>query len=142
MSQPDYLFYEADGNLEVVQGKTIAVLGYGNQGRSQALNMRDSGLSVIIGNRADAYFEKAQKDGFEVMPIAEAVPRAEILFILLPDEDTIDIFAEHITPNLNSGQTLVFASGYNLGFNLLKLTADIDILLIAPRMIGVGVRER
>lgn len=119
-AKKDYLFFEQDGNIEDVKGKQIAVIGYGNQGRSQALNMRDSGLSVIIGNRDDKYKEKAVHDKFEVFDPQEAVAKGDIIFLLIPDEDMPSIFEEMIKPALIPGKTVVFASGYNVGFNLLK----------------------
>ena len=137
-----YVFFEEDADTSIVKGKQIAVIGYGNQGRSQAMNMRDSGLTVVIGNREDRYKEKANQDGFMVYSIEEAVKNAAIVFILIPDEDMPQIFEEQIKPSIRSGQIFVFASGYNIGFNLLVMPKDVDVIMIAPRMIGVGVRER
>ncbi len=136
------IYREKDGNIEVLKGKTVGMIGYGNQGRSQALNMKDSGLNVIVGNRADEYRERAKRDGFEVFSIEEAVKRADLLFLLIPDEIMEDVFQEKLLPNLKKDQSLIFASGYNIGFKILIPPDFIDILLIAPRMIGIGVRER
>ena len=123
-------------------GQTIAVIGYGNQGRAQALNMRDSGLQVVIGNQDDRYRQRAIDDGFAVFSVSEAVPLAQVILLLVPDEVLPGVFEGSIRPNLNPDSVLVFASGYNVAYDLISLPEDSDVLLIAPRMIGVGVRER
>jgi ketol-acid reductoisomerase len=135
------IFQELDGDISVLKNKTISIIGYGNQGRAQALNLRDSGLNVIIGNIEDKYKKIALKDKFSIYTIEEATEKAEVIFLLLPDDIMNDIFENKIKPNLKSKSALVFASGYNIGFGLLKPPEDVDVLLIAPRMIGVGVRE-
>ncbi len=135
------VYKEADGDLAVLQGKTISMVGYGNQGRSQALNMRDAGLHVIVGNRNDAYRARAGKDGFETLPIPDAVRRADVVFLLVPDEVMKAVFEQDVRPNIKERAAIVFASGYNVAFGLIDPPASVDVLLIAPRMIGVGVRE-
>jgi len=135
------IFHEKDSNLEVLQDKTIAIIGYGNQGRAQALNLRDSGLEVIIGNREDKYKEIAIKDGFSIYSIQEAVKLADISFLLIPDEIMKEVFNSNINTVLKPGNALVFASGYTIGFKLIEPPEYIDVLLLAPRMIGIGVRE-
>jgi ketol-acid reductoisomerase len=135
------IYHDKDGNFEDLRGKTIAIIGYGNQGRAQALNLRDNGLKVIIGNKKDNYMKIAEKDGFKVYPISVAVSKSNIIFILLPDEIMKEIYEMEIEPNLKNGYTLCFASGYNIAFGLIRPPLCIDILMIAPRMIGVGVRE-
>lgn len=135
------VYHDKDADLNDVRGKTVAVIGYGNQGRAQALNMRDNGLKVIVGNRKDEYGRTAEKDGFEVYSIGEAVAKSDIGFILLPDEITKDVYENEIKNNLKEDYTLNFASGYNIAYNLIKPPENIDIIMIAPRMIGVGVRE-
>ena len=135
--------YTADqAELSTLNNKTVAVIGYGNQGRAQALNLRDNGIHVIIGNRKDRYYGFAASDGFEVREISTAVSDADICFLLLPDETLPQIYQENVQPNLDTNKTLVFASGYSIAFGLIIPPIDNDILLIAPRMIGVGVRER
>jgi ketol-acid reductoisomerase len=136
------LYTSEDANLESLQGTTIAVIGYGNQGRAQALNLRDSGARVIIGNRQDRYSDRARADGFQVHEISTAVIQAEIVLLLLPDEVLPGVFEANIKPYLKPNSTLVFASGYNVAFNHITLPTDVDAVLLAPRMIGVGVRER
>ncbi|MFX0029693.1 MAG: ketol-acid reductoisomerase [Candidatus Hermodarchaeota archaeon] len=135
------IFHEEDGDLSKIDGKTIAIIGYGNQGRAQAFNLRDSGQKIIIGNIEDEYKKTALIDGFPVFSIKEATIKSDIIFILIPDEIMNDVFEREIKPFLKSYTTLVFASGYNIGFKLLKPPKNVDVLLIAPRMIGIGVRE-
>lgn len=134
--------FEEDGDIEHVKNQSIAIIGYGNQGRAQALNLRDSGLSVIIGNRDDKFKAHATSDGFAVLEPQDAAQKADIVFLLVPDEALLTLFNTTIAPVLRFGQTLVFASGYNIGFGLLQVTAGLDVIMIAPRMIGAGVRER
>jgi ketol-acid reductoisomerase len=131
---------EADPSL--LTGARIAVVGYGNQGRAQALNLRDSGLQVLVGNRDDEYRPRAQRDGFAVQPIPDAVAQAQVLFLLLPDEELPAVFEAAVRPHLRPASTLVFASGYTVAFGLLHPPEDADVVLLAPRTIGVGVRER
>ena len=135
------IYFENNANLEKIKDKKIAIIGYGNQGRAQALNLRDSGLDVIIGNKEDSYKEKALKDGFKIFNISEAVKRADIVFLLTPDETMPEMFEKEIEPNLKDGACINFASGYNIAFNLINPPDNIDVIMIAPRMIGVGVRE-
>ncbi len=135
------IFHETDGDLLLLKNKTIGIIGYGNQGRAQALNLRDSSLNIIVGNIDDNYKNIAMKDNFSVYPIEEATKKSDIIFILIPDEIMNEIFEKSIKPYLRANSVIVFASGYNVGFNLLILPPFVDVLLIAPRMIGVGVRE-
>lgn len=135
------IFHDDDGNLEIIKDKTISIIGYGNQGRAQALNLRDNGLRIIVGNIEDKYKQIAQKDGFDVFSIEEAVKISDIIFILIPDELMRNVFKVKIKPNLKPNSLINFASGYNVGFRLLDLPNNIDIVMIAPKMIGIGVRE-
>src|SRR5262245_52264079 len=112
------IYADADASLEPLRGRTIAVLGYGNQGRSWALNLRDSGLDVIVGNRPDAYAETAAADGFEALPIADAARRGDVLLILTTDESQPHVWRDEIAPAVAPGDTLVWASGYNVGYGL------------------------
>ncbi len=129
-------------SLKPLDSAIIAIIGYGNQGRAQALNLRDSGVNTIIGNRVDSYQETARSDGFEVFDIPTAVRNADIVILLIPDEILPSVFEDDIRSHLKPDSTLVFASGYSIAFNQIKIPRDVDFLLIAPRMIGVGVRER
>ena len=135
------MYFEEDSDLGHLAGQTVCIVGYGNQGRAQALNMRDSGLSVIVGSRRDESYRKALRDGFSVFDVDEAVARADVIFLLVPDEVMAHVFGQDIAPNLAPGNMLVFASGYNIAFGLIQPPSDIDVVLIAPRMIGAGVRD-
>lgn len=135
------IFREADATLEPLQGRTIAILGYGNQGRAQALNLRDSGLRVIVGNAEDDYAAQARRDGFEPSSIAQAAARGDVVMSLLPDEVTPGIYNANIRPGLAAGNTLVFASGYCVCFKQITFPSNINVIMMAPRTVGVAVRE-
>ena len=135
-------YYDKDADLADLRGQVVAVLGYGNQGRSQALNLRDSGVEVLVGSgQADASEEAARKDGFEVFSFAACADRADILMLLLPDEILPQLYCEHLFPRLRAGQALCFASGYNVYYKAIELPVGVDVVLLAPRMIGRAVRE-
>ncbi len=141
MSTP--IYHDSDADLSIVQNKRLAFIGYGNQGAAQAKNLRDSGVGeIVIGNRDDAYKDVAIADGFRVFSIAEATAWGDVVFLLMPDEYQPQLFSEHIAPHMRQGTALVIASGYNIAFNLLPLPGNIDVVMVAPRMIGAGVRER
>ncbi len=135
------IYEDKDVDLAVVKNKTIAFIGYGNQGRSQALNMRDSGLKVIVGNVKDRYWEQAKQDGFEVLEICEAAKRANVICVLVPDEIAPSIFEEKIKSNLEEEDVLCFASGYNIFYKYIVPPPFVDVVLLAPRMIGKMVRD-
>lgn len=134
------LLKEQDAALESLNGKTVAVLGYGNQGRAQALNLRDSGIIVIVGNRDDKYRDRAVADGFEVVGISVAAARGDVLLVLTTDESQPLIWDEEILPGTRAGNTLVWSSGYNIGYDLICPPGDVDIVMVAPRMTGDMVR--
>jgi ketol-acid reductoisomerase len=135
------IYHDVDADLDTLSDQTTAIIGYGNQGRSQALNLRDSGLVVIVGNVRDAALERAEADGFGVFPIAEASRRADVVSMLIPDEVMPAVYREHVAPQLSPGNLVSFASGYNVAFDLIRPAADLDVVLLAPRMIGLGVRD-
>jgi ketol-acid reductoisomerase len=136
------VYRDEDADLSVLADRTVAIIGYGNQGRAQGLNLRDSGVEdVIVGNREDDSWEQAEEDGFPVYTMAEATDRADVVFLLVPDEVQPEIFQESIEPNLEAGDVLNFASGYNITYGFIDPPATVDVVMIAPRMIGTTVRE-
>jgi ketol-acid reductoisomerase len=134
-------YYDEDADLGVLRNKTLGIVGYGNQGRSQALNLRDSGLRVLIGAVPDESAQKAEADGFSVVSIAEAAEQSEVLSLLIPDEVQRQVYEEIIHPKLHPGQTLNFAHGYNIHYKLIVAPREVDVIMVAPRMIGAIVRE-
>jgi ketol-acid reductoisomerase len=137
------VYRDADADLDLIRSRRVAVIGYGNQGSAQALNLRDSGVRELrIGNREDHYRERARQDGFEPLPIAEAAAWGQVVLLLIPDEEQPAVFREQVAPGLRRGDTLVVASGYNVAFGLLDIPEGVDVVMVAPRMIGAGVRER
>jgi len=135
-------FYrEQDADPRILTGQVVAVVGYGNLGRSMALNLRDSGMKVVIGNREDGYRTTAAEEGFEVGDIDRAVAAADIVFMLLPDEVIPACYREQVEPHLRPGAALCFASGYVLAYKLIDPPARVDMLLLAPRMLGEEVRR-
>jgi ketol-acid reductoisomerase len=135
------MYFDDDADLSFATGDTVCIVGFGNQGRSQALNLRDSGVNVIVGSQRDRSYQQAVSDDFEVFPVADAVAKADVIFILVPDEVMPAVFEADIAPGLEAGNMIVFASGYNIAFGLITPAADVDVVMIAPRMIGSGVRE-
>lgn len=135
------ILHDKDANLGLLEGRQIAVIGYGNQGRAQALNLRDSGLKVLVGNREDDYAERARKDQFRVLSIEAAADEADLLMMLIPDEVAPEIFGREIAPHLDKGKAVAFATGYNVAFGLIAPPESVDVVLVAPRMIGAGVRD-
>ena len=134
-------FFDEDARIEYLGRKTIAVFGYGNQGRSQALNFRDSGLQVIVANRDDPRADVARTDGFEVVGFDAGAKRADVIVLLLPDEIQKEVYDSHIERHLGGPKTLCFAHGYNIRFGRIAPPPSTDVVLVAPRMIGVAVRE-
>ncbi len=135
------VYYDDDADLGVLTGKTIAVIGYGNQGSAQAQNMRDSGLKVIIGSIADASAEQAKKDGFEVLTIADAAKKADIIHILLPDEYQKAVYEKDIKAGLKEGNSLMFSHGFNIRFKKIIPPKGIDVIMVAPKGPGILVRK-
>lgn len=135
------MYYEKDADFAALQGKTIAVIGYGSQGHAQAQNLRDSGLKVIIGLREGKSAEKARNDGFEVVAVSEAASRADVVQILMPDETQARVYREEIAPNLKKGGALLFSHGFNVHFGQIVAPKDTDVLLVAPKSPGHLVRR-
>ncbi|QJC51304.1 ketol-acid reductoisomerase [Paenibacillus albicereus] len=135
------LFYENDADLSVLQGKTVAVIGYGSQGHAQAQNLRDSGVKVVIGLREGKSADKARNDGFEVVSVADATRKADVVQILMPDETQAQVYNDEIAPNLKKGAALMFSHGFNVHFGQIVPSKDTDVLLVAPKSPGHMVRR-
>jgi ketol-acid reductoisomerase len=134
--------YRADeANLKVLKDRTIAVIGYGNQGRAHALNLRDSGLPVVVGQRPGASFERAVRDGFNALSVKEAADAADLIVLTLPDETAAEAYAESIAPTLRTGQTLGFVHGFNIRFGLINPPSGVDVVMVAPKGPGTLLRS-
>jgi len=135
-------YYESDADLGVLKGKKIAVIGYGSQGRSQSLNLKDSGLDVVIGLRPGKSWDAASKDGMKVMPVADAVKKADVVQILLPDEHQAAVYRTEIMPHLSDKKCLMFSHGFNIHFGQIVPPATIDVIMVAPKGPGAMVRRQ
>jgi ketol-acid reductoisomerase len=135
-------FYETDGNIDNLKGKKIAIIGYGSQGHAHALNLRDSGLDVVVGLPMDSKSRvKATAAGLTVLTPAEAAKAADVMMVLVPDHIQADLYASDIAPHLGAGKTLMFAHGFNIHFGFIKPPANVDVSMIAPKAPGHRVRE-
>ncbi|MBO8230618.1 ketol-acid reductoisomerase [Prochlorococcus marinus str. MU1404] len=135
------LFYDTDADLSLLNNKTIAIIGYGSQGHAHALNLKDSGMDVIVGLYEGSKSEsKAISDGLEVFNVSEACEKADWIMILLPDEFQKDVYLKEIEPNLKEGKILSFAHGFNIRFELIKPPGFVDVVMIAPKGPGHTVR--
>jgi ketol-acid reductoisomerase len=135
-------FYEKDGDLALLHGKTVAIIGYGSQGHAHALNLRDSGVDVVVGlYPGSKSWAKAEAAGLRVMSTAEAAKAADIIMILVADHIQGDLYRTDIEPNLSAGKTLMFAHGFNIHFGQIAAPADVDVSMIAPKAPGHRVRE-
>ncbi len=137
-----HILHDNDADLSVLNGKTIAVIGYGSQGRAQALCMRDSGLNVIIGIRPGKSFDAAVQDGFKVLSVTEAAREADIIHILLPDEMHGPVYREEIAPEVKPGKTLSFSHGFSIVFKEIVPPAGVDVIMVAPKSPGTEERKR
>ena len=136
------IYYQSDCNLSLLDGKTIAIIGYGSQGHAHALNLKDSGCHVIIGlYEGSKSWKRAEEQGFEVFTAAEAAKRADIIMILINDEKQAKLYKEDIEPNLEPGNMLMFAHGFNIHFGLIKAPKGVDVTMIAPKAPGHTVRS-
>ena len=135
------MYYNQDINEGLLQGKTIAVIGYGSQGHAHAQNLKESGHNVVVGVRPGKSFDQAKEDGLDVKTVAEAAEQADIIMILLPDERQKKVYDEEIQPALKAGKSLVFAHGFNVHFGQIKPPADVDVFLVAPKGPGHLVRR-
>ncbi len=136
------LYYDKDADLSYLKGKTIAVLGYGSQGHAHALNLKDSGMDVVVGLRKDSHsWQKAESAGLKVMTAFEAAKAADFIMMLVPDQTQPEVYDEAVAPNLSAGKTLAFAHGFNIHYGQIQPPADVDVVMIAPKSPGHLVRR-
>lgn len=135
------VYYENDANLDLLKDKKIAVIGFGSQGHAHSLNLKDSGMNVCVCEKTEATKEKAQKAGFEVKSVPDAVQWADIIMILLPDQIQKMVYDKDIAPNLKKGQYLAFAHGFNIHYKQIVPPADVNVMMIAPKSPGHLVRR-
>ena len=137
------MFYDVDCNLGLLDGKTVAIIGYGSQGHAHAQNLKDSGVNVVVGlYKGSKSWPKAEADGLKVLTSEEAAKVADIIMILLPDEKQASIYKESILPNLEAGNYLAFAHGFNIHYGQIKPPADVNVFMIAPKGPGHTVRSQ
>ena len=136
------IFYQQDCDLQKLSGKTVAIIGYGSQGHAHALNLKDSGVDVIVGlYEGSKSWAKAEKQGLKVMTSAEAAKNADIVMILINDEKQAKLYKEEIEPHMTAGKTLAFAHGFNIHFGCIKPSKDINVIMVAPKGPGHTVRS-
>lgn len=136
------IYYDKDCDLSIIKSKKVAIIGFGSQGHAHALNLRDSGVDVVIGLKKDSKsWEKAKNQGFRVLEVSEAVKEADVVMILLPDEIQPDVYYSQIEPNLKEGATIAFGHGFNIHFGLIKPRKDLNVIMIAPKAPGHTVRS-
>ena len=136
------LYYDSDADLKELSEKTVAVLGYGSQGHAHALNLKDSGVEVVVGLRQESpSWKKAESDGLRVLETAEAAKLADVIMVLLPDQNQAEVYQKDIRTNLSSGNALAFAHGFNIHFNQIVPPKDVDVFMIAPKSPGHLVRR-
>lgn len=135
------MYYNQDINEGLLEGKTIAIIGYGSQGHAHARNLKDSGFNVVVGVRAGKSFDQAKSDGLEALSVKEASEKADLIMILLPDENQKAVYEAEIEPALAKGKSLVFAHGFNVHFGEIKPPTDVDVFLVAPKGPGHLVRR-
>lgn len=136
------MFYDKQADLSRLSGKTVAVIGYGSQGHAHSLNLKESGVDVVVGlHEGSKSKPKAEANGLTVLSVAEATKKADVIMVLIPDTIQAKVYAEHIAPNLEAGNTLMFAHGFNIRFEQIKPPADVDVSMVAPKAPGHRVRE-
>jgi len=136
------VYYDKDCDISIIKSKTVAMIGFGSQGHAHAENLRDSGVSVVVGLREDgSSWNKAVAKGFEVLTVAAATAKADVVMILLPDENQAEIYKYEIEPNLKSGATIAFGHGFNIHYGRIHPRADINVTMIAPKAPGHTVRS-
>lgn len=138
---PAKVYYDNDADLNALRGKTVAVIGYGSQGHAHALNMKESGVNVIVGLRPGKSWNAAESDGHKVLSVAEAAKQADIIMILVNDEYQAALYKEAIAPNLSPGNAIAFGHGFNIHFGQVVPPPDIDVFMVAPKGPGHLVRR-
>ena len=133
-------YFDDDADLGLLEDKTVAVIGYGNQGRSQALNLKDSGVNVVVGNIEDEYADSARQDGWDLLSIEDAAATSDIKLLLTSDDSQPDVWDKWLGKHMKPGDALSFAHGFNIHYNEIVPGKDIDVIMVAPRMLGEGVR--
>jgi ketol-acid reductoisomerase len=135
-------FYEQDGDLSLLKGKTVAIIGYGSQGHAHALNLRDSGVNVVVGLYGGSKsWKKAESAGLRVLSTSDAAQAADVIMILVADHIQGDLYKHEIAPHMGKGKTLMFAHGFNIHFGQIQPSPEIDVSMIAPKAPGHRVRE-
>ena len=135
------VFYDKDCDLSLVKGKTVAIIGYGSQGHAHAQNLHDSGVKVVVGLRKGASWNKAASAGLDVSEVADAVKSADIVMMLLPDENIASVYNKEVHANIKAGAALAFAHGFNVHYGQVVPREDIDVIMIAPKAPGHTVRN-
>lgn len=136
------MYYDKDANLDLLQGKTVAIIGYGSQGHAHAQNLQDSGVNVVVGLRPGSRsVEKVEAAGLKALSIEEASKEADVIMVLIPDENQGEIYNKYIKPNLVAGNALAFAHGFNIHFGQVVPPADVDVFMVAPKGPGHMVRR-
>ena len=137
------MYYDKDCRMDLLKGKTVAIIGYGSQGHAHAQNLKESGVNVVVGLRPDSEKRRqAETDGLKVLDTAEAAKAGDVIMMLTPDETQADIYRQSVAPNLKEGDILAFAHGFNIHFNQIKPPKDIDVIMIAPKGPGHTVRSQ
>lgn len=136
------IFYQADCDINVLKGKTVAIIGYGSQGHAHALNLHESGVDVVVGlYEGSKSWAKAEQAGLKVMTAADAAKAADVIMVLIPDERQAEMYNQNIAPHLTAGKALMFAHGFNIHYGQIVPPADVDVLMIAPKGPGHTVRS-
>ncbi|MCW3990396.1 MAG: ketol-acid reductoisomerase [Candidatus Bathyarchaeota archaeon] len=136
------VYHDKDIDDKILEGKTVAVIGYGNQGRAQALNMKESGVDVVVGLRPGKSWEKAEADGMTVKTVIDAANEADVVLMLIPDMAQPTVYAEEIALAMKPGKALQFAHGFNIHFGQIKPTEGVDIIMVAPKAPGSEMRRQ
>lgn len=136
------MYRDSDIDGSILEDKLVAVIGYGSQGRAQSLNLRDSGVEVLVGLRQGGSWERAEKDGFEVLPISRAAEKADIIVMLIPDMAQPKVYREELEAHLKPGKTLQFAHGFNIHYGLIDPPEEVDVTMVAPKAPGPELRRQ